>query len=96
MRIVIDEPKRRSNLAKHGIDQRDVEVEFDFAIAAIRPTHSSRTGRKRFKAIGPMSRHGIVVIVFSPLGTEAIGLISVRTANRKERTLYDEHEQGGA
>lgn len=65
-------------------------------MAAIGPTHPSRTGRARFKALGPMSHRGIVVVVFSPLGTDAISPISVRTANRKGRTLYEEHEQGGA
>ncbi|TDR87329.1 BrnT family toxin [Enterovirga rhinocerotis] len=91
MIFVIDEPKRLANLARHHIDQNDVATDFDFDAALIVPTYPSRvTGRVRIMAIGPMAAHGIVVVVFSPLGSEAIGLVSVRPASTKERALYEQ------
>jgi len=88
MKIVVDEPKRLANLDKHGIDQNDVEAGFEFGAAIRFPTRPSRTGRARYLAVGPMAGHGLVTIVFSPLGNEAIGLVSVRPANRSEREAY--------
>ena len=41
-------------------------------------------------AIGRTHGHGTVVVVYSPLGSEAIGLVSVRPSV-KERRL---HERG--
>jgi len=47
MRFVWDEPKRLSNLAKHGLDFADVENGFDWANARIAPAKDGR-----FKAVG--------------------------------------------
>jgi hypothetical protein len=80
MRIVWDEPKRISNLANHGFDFADLEGAF-FESAVIRPSHSGR-----FRAIGP-SAHGLIAVVFAPLGSEAISVISMRRASRNERKL---------
>jgi uncharacterized DUF497 family protein len=74
-----DEPKRLSNLAKHGLDFADVEAQFGFATAIVSPARSGR-----HKAIGRLRRK-VVVLVFRSLGTEAISLISLRTASKRER-----------
>jgi uncharacterized DUF497 family protein len=79
MRFVWDEPKRLSNLAKHGLDFADVEKEFDWTNARIAPTQGDR-----FKAVGTMS-NGIVVVIFAMLGTEALSIISLRPASQRER-----------
>jgi uncharacterized protein len=48
----------------------------------------SRAGdRPRFRAIGRL-RNDVVSLVFSPLGTEAVSVISLRPASRAERKLY--------
>ncbi|KAL9575919.1 MAG: hypothetical protein Q9212_007562, partial [Teloschistes hypoglaucus] len=52
MRIIIDEPKRLSNLRKHGLDMADFAEAFDFEGARQFPAYPSRTGRARFGLIG--------------------------------------------
>jgi uncharacterized DUF497 family protein len=79
VKFVWDEGKRESNLAKHGLDFAHVEKSFDFATAIIT---TARTPRR--KAIGRLGRI-IVVLIFAPLGTEAISLIRLRAASKKER-----------
>ncbi len=82
MKIVYDPPKRLSNLDKHGLDFADLEDGEFFLTALVVPTHSGR-----FKAIGWLGTVMVVVVVFKPLGTEAISIISMRPASRKERSL---------
>ena len=41
MRILWDEPKRRQNLAKHGMDFAELDLEF-FASATITPAKGAR------------------------------------------------------
>jgi hypothetical protein len=87
MRIVWDEPKRQANMATHGLDLADAES-FDWDTAIVVPGHTSREGRLRFRAIGWLRRE-LVALVFSPLGAEAISVISLRRASRTERKLHE-------
>lgn len=89
MEIVWDEPKRLRNLRDHGFDFVDVRDRFAFNEAVIMPAHPGRDGRRRLKAIGPLDTR-LIAVIFSPLGTEGISLISARRASRGERRLYDE------
>jgi uncharacterized DUF497 family protein len=78
MKIVWDEPKRLTNLAKHGLDFADLDTDF-FTEAMLDPA-----GKGRFVAVGEWA--GIVItVVFRPLGLEAISVISMRPASRRER-----------
>jgi len=78
MEIVWDEPKRLTNLAKHGLDFADLDFDF-FAAATL-----LSAGQGRFVAVGEWA--GIVItVVFRPLGAEAVSVISMRPASRKER-----------
>lgn len=81
MRITWDEPKRLANLAKHGLDFADLDLEF-FAGSLVTP---SRDGR--FVAIGRSKGRIVVAVVFRPLGSQALSVISMRPASRKERRL---------
>ena len=81
MMIVWDEIKRDANLAKHGLDFADLDLAF-FSGARVAP---SREGR--FVAIGEFQGSTIIVVVFLPLGSEALSVISMRPASRKERTI---------
>ncbi|MEH3145084.1 MAG: hypothetical protein PGN34_06985 [Methylobacterium frigidaeris] len=78
MVIVRDEPKRLANLGKHGLDFARLDPGF-FLSAVVRAGHSGR-----FLAL---NRHeGLpVAVVFRPLGSEAISLISLRPARADER-----------
>jgi uncharacterized DUF497 family protein len=80
VRITWDEPKRRANLAKHGMDFADLEAGF-FETARI---VEAKLGR--FKALGRFA-DGTIAVVFAALGTEAIAVISMRAASAAERSL---------
>ena len=86
MKIVWDEPKRQINIATHGLDLADAEL-FDWEGAIVVRGHTASDGRPRFRAIGLLG-NDLVTLVFSPLGTEAVSVISMRPANRAERKIY--------
>lgn len=86
-----DEPKRQANLAKHGLDFADFDACFDGDTALIRPTRPSRTGRARYLLIGDWNGERVAAVIVSPLGTEVLSLVSLRTATPKERTAYVRH-----
>jgi uncharacterized DUF497 family protein len=79
MRIVWDEPKRVGNIAKHGLDFADLTLEF-FLSAQVKPAKQDR-----FLAIGELGATLVVAVIFRPLGSEAISVISMRRANQRER-----------
>lgn len=82
MKIVWDEPKRRANLDKHGMDFADLnEAFFDNALVLA-------TYRNRWRAIG-INIRGVVSVIFATRGTEGISIISMRPASKKERELYE-------
>lgn len=80
MRITYDPPKRQTNLENRGLDFADLDIEF-FAASIVVP---ARDGR--FKAVGVFGNM-VLAVIFRPLGSEAISIISMRQANRKERSL---------
>lgn len=88
MKIVWDNIKLEANLRERSL-HFDLAYEFDWADALYQPTHPGQDGRKRTKAIGEIAGR-TYAIVFSPLGTEAISIVSLRRASRKERRQYDE------
>ncbi len=79
MHIVYDEAKRRSNIDKHGLDFADLTREF-FAAATLGPAKGGRS-----LAVGRLGSGSVLAVVFAPLGREAISIISMRRASRKER-----------
>ena len=82
MKIVWDENKRLTNLAKHhGMDFADLGPDF-FDRAVKRPSP-----RGRFLAIGLFEDVVVVAVVYRPLGAEAVSDISMRPSSRKERKL---------
>lgn len=87
MIVVWDEPKRRANLEKHGLDFALVEAWLDEAV--IVPTRPSRSGRARLKLALPTDRGWLVAIV-SPLGSEGLAVVSLRVASGPERRMLDE------
>jgi uncharacterized DUF497 family protein len=80
--IIWDEPKRLANLDKHGLDFALVDLDF-FAGALV---VASAAGR--FKAVGLIGGVLTAVVIFAPLGQEAVSIISLRRANRKERADF--------
>lgn len=80
MQIVYDETKRLTNIEKHGYDFADLDVDF-FVSSIIIPAKAGR-----FMAVGIL-RDGTIAVVFAKLGAEAISIVSMRDASRKERTI---------
>ena len=81
MEVTWDEPKWLANLDKHGMDFAELTVEF-FESAIVYP---GRAGR--FVAVARLGNSSVATVIFKPLGSEAISVISMRRANRKERSL---------
>ena len=81
--ITWDEPKRLQNLAKHGLDFAEFEIGFDMDSAVVVPGHSGR-----FKMIGVFKGELLVAAIASHLGMEALALVSLRRASKKEHEIY--------
>ncbi|MEP9389747.1 BrnT family toxin [Mesorhizobium sp. KR9-304] len=79
MRLVWDEPKRQQNIAKHGLDFAVLTSEF-FENARLEDAKSGR-----FLAVGEFEGITIIAVVFRPLGSEALSIISMRRASKAER-----------
>ncbi len=78
MKITWDEPKRIANLAKHGLDFASVTPAI-FASGVVQAAHDGR-----LKAIGFID--GVAVaMIFRPLGSQGLSVISLRPASHKER-----------
>jgi uncharacterized DUF497 family protein len=86
MKIVWDEPKREANIATHGLDLADAES-FDWETTIVVSGRAGKGGRPRFRAVGRLDNE-LVALVFAPLGTEAISVISPRPVSRAERKLH--------
>ncbi|ADO42393.1 BrnT family toxin [Ketogulonicigenium vulgare] len=80
MMIVWDEPKRESNLEKHGLDFADLSEEF-FLSSVVVPAKNGR-----HMAIGKLA-DGTIAVVFATLGTQGLSVISMRHASKKERAI---------
>lgn len=78
MIILWDEPKRLSNLQKHGLDFAELDESF------LEQARMAETRKGRFALVGRMKGNWIVVVL-KPLGREAVSIISMRYANKKER-----------
>ena len=78
--IVWDEPKRQTNLAKHGLDFAHLNEGF-FLGSIVVPAKDGR-----HMAIGRLA-DGTIAVVFATLGTEGVSVISMRPASLRERSL---------
>ncbi|MCY4006755.1 MAG: BrnT family toxin [Rhodobacteraceae bacterium] len=78
--ITWDEHKRKTNLAKHDMDFEDLDESF-FLDSVTVPAKEGRS-----MAIGQLAGNTIAV-VFLPLGSEGVAVISMRPASQKERNL---------
>ena len=86
MELTWDEEKRRSNLAKHGLDFADAEQVFRGAVFIFEDKRRSY-GEQRFVALGMLN--GIVVVIaFTEPDEDSIRIISMRKAIRNEQQIY--------
>lgn len=80
MRIVYDEAKRQLTITRRGYDFADLDEAF-FASARIITIKEGR-----LMAVGEF-RARLISVVFKPLGSEAVSVITMRRASKKERRL---------
>ena len=69
-------------------DFADFELGFSFDRYLTFAARPSRTGRQRFRLIGSLYGEQVVAALISPLGSEAIGLVSLRPASSMEKKAY--------
>lgn len=91
MQMIWDEEKRRSNLAKHGLDFADAHEVFRGAVFVFEDKRQSY-GEQRFIALGAlgMLREIVVAIAFTEPEEDLIRIISMRKAIRNEQQIYFE------
>jgi uncharacterized DUF497 family protein len=86
MRYEWDESKRAANLAQHGVDFMAAEdFEWDTAVETIDDRFDY--GEERWVALGHI-RERVYVLVYTNR-TEAIRIISLRKANKRESEFYE-------
>lgn len=78
-----NEEKAKANVEKHGVDFMDAIAIFEWPIVQ---TRSYRSAELRWKAIGLLQEHLIVVVYSLRAGRRRI--ISARKAGRNEREAY--------
>jgi uncharacterized DUF497 family protein len=84
MRISFDERKRQLNLAKHGLDFEDLDIDY-FVNSVVVP---AKLGR--FMAIGILA-NDVIATVFAKLGAQGLSIVSMRPASRKERMFHEKY-----
>jgi uncharacterized DUF497 family protein len=82
-----DEAKRRSNIAKHGVDLADADA-FEFETALVQEDQDAE-GEQRFRAIG-FIRDRLHFLVYALGDDEEVHAISLRPVTPKERKRYAE------
>jgi hypothetical protein len=86
MQFERDEKKARTNLQKHGVDFTDAEAIFASPMLQRLDTRKDY-GEDRWVALGDNA--GVIVYVVYTKRSDKIRLISIRSANRKERAVYE-------
>ncbi|HTW71328.1 MAG TPA: BrnT family toxin [Acetobacteraceae bacterium] len=85
-----DETKRRSNLAKHGVDFAQVS-DFNWPLAVIQEDRRRNYGERRWNAVGTIGER-----VHTLVYTERIGrvrVISLRKSKKQEVDFYENQKE---
>lgn len=88
MKLDWDEAKRQATLRTRGLDFADVaRIEWDAAI--VLDDDRRDYGERRQVCLGLL--HGQLVVVAYTFRGDALRVISMRRANRRERRIYDKY-----
>jgi uncharacterized DUF497 family protein len=90
MKIEFDPAKSEKNARERGL-AFDLVADFDFDSAQIVKDERRDYGEVRYRAVGRLN-DAVAVVVFT-IRHEAVRVISLRPANRKERLRYEEEDQ---
>lgn len=86
-----DNGNEDKNLVKHGITNEEAEQTFfNFNVALVDEAHSQK--EERYQLIGESLSGKILFIVFTER-SDKVRIISVRTANHKERKIYEKAKE---
>jgi len=83
--ITWDEPKRRTNLKKHGLDFVDAERVFD-GVTYTYEDDRLAYGEQRFVTMGLLDE--VVVSIAHTEEADHLHIISMRKATKREREIY--------
>ena len=83
-----DEDKNQGNIRKHGFDFGDAWEIFEAPLLAALDTRT-HYGEDRWTGIGLLGNR-IVVVIFTPRGTDTTRIISLRKALKYERKKFEE------
>lgn len=81
-----DERKRTANLEKHGLDFTRADLVFE---SGLKVTVVSEKGGEEPQFVDYAEFEGVLVALVYTLRNDAVRLISLRPAKRKERRAYD-------
>jgi uncharacterized DUF497 family protein len=86
-----DPIKARTNLQKHGVSFSEAASAFmdQLSVTIPNPTHSD--DEERFLLLGLSDVERLLIVVHTIRG-ETIRIISARTANRRERSQYEQEQ----
>jgi uncharacterized protein len=85
MRFIWHEPKRQSNLKKHGLDFADAEKVFEGPTFTFEDNRE-HYGEQRWVTLGLLGMTVIVIVHTETL--DEIRIISMREANKNEQSLF--------
>jgi uncharacterized DUF497 family protein len=88
VRFEWDEAKREANIAKHGIDFRDVPEMFT-SLMLVGTDSRKDYGETRKIGFGFICGR-LIVVAFTERNPDVIRIISARKANRREKAHYQE------
>jgi uncharacterized protein len=88
VRFEWDETKRKSNIAKHGIDFRNISEMFG-SLMLVGPDSRKDYGETRKIGFG-FIRGRLMVVAFTEREPNSIRIISARKANTREEASYQE------
>ena len=88
MEFVWDEKKNQLNIKKHGFDFTDAWEIFNKVLLTF-PDNSQDYGEERWIGIGMLSNGTVVVVVFVEKDDDTIRIISMRKANKYEKSRYE-------
>ncbi len=94
MRFEWDPSKDKNNQAKHGVSFEDAAelLASDVNYLEIYDWEHS-INEDRFIAVGP-TRLGILIVVYTEVGEDAIRIVSARKATRQETSRYEAYWRG--
>ena len=89
MKLEYDPAKSAANVELRGLSF-DLVEDFDFDSAQVVEDARRNYGETRYRAVGRLG--GVLAVVVFTLRDDAVRVISLRLAGRKERERYEEAE----